>query len=85
MRSYLSINYNKNYFNGRWIKSKGLERINRKLEFPTTYNNNNNNKDIGIDDFTQKVCKLFDKKINIDQDLDRSMSQEFPFIITLEN
>ena len=53
-----------------------------KLDFPTIHNNN---KDIGIDEFIQKVCKLFDKKINIDQDLDRGTSQEFPFIITLEN
>jgi hypothetical protein len=53
-----------------------------KLEFPSIHSNN---KDIGIDEFIQKVCKLFDNKIKFDQDIDRGTSQEFPFIITLEN
>ena len=53
-----------------------------KLEFPIIHSNN---KDIGIDEFIQKVCKLLDKKINFEQDIDRRISQVFPFIITLEN
>ena len=32
-----------------------------------------------------KIYNLLDKKINFEQDIDRGTSQEFRFIITLEN
>lgn len=35
--------------------------------------------------FIFKICNILDKKINFEQDIDSGTSQEFPFIITLEN
>ena len=76
-----SVNLIQNETSLKIVKLFRIESL-TKLEFPIIHSNN---KDIGIDEFIQKVCKLLDKKINFEQDIDRGISQVFPFIITLEN